>query len=62
MFLKSRISKFGRSVVALWPDNPGKMLADKLGVSVQNANQIIRGDRKVTARAVHVVNAEWFES
>jgi hypothetical protein len=32
-----------------------------MGVSERNALQIIRGERRVTARAVHVINTEILE-
>jgi len=53
-----RITKFGRAVEALWPDKPALNLAQRMGVSERNALQIIRGERRVTARAVHVINTE----
>lgn len=55
MFLKSRLSPYGRAVVGLWPDNAPKIISDRAGISVRNANQIIRGERKVTARALVVL-------
>lgn len=58
LFLKSRLSAFGRAAVALWPENAPKILAERAEISVRNANQIMRGERKVTAAALHVVNAE----
>ena len=58
LFFKSRLSPFGRAAVALWPDNAPKIIAERAGISVRNANQIMRGQRKVTAPALHVLNAE----
>lgn len=63
------ITKFGRAVEALWPDKPALNLAQRMGVNPatgkpfteRNALQIIRGERRVTARAVHVVNTEFLE-
>jgi hypothetical protein len=55
LFLKSRLSPYGRAVVGLWPDNAPKIISDRAGISVRNANQIIRGERKVTARALVVL-------
>lgn len=58
LFLKSRLSKYGRAAVALWPDNAPKEIADRLHISIRNANQLMRGDRKVTAHALHAINSE----
>jgi hypothetical protein len=58
LFLKSRLSPFGRAAVALWPDNAPKVVAERAGISIRNANQIMRGDRKVTARALIVLMDE----
>ena len=58
LFLKSKLSPFGRAVVGLWPDNAPKELAARMRTSIRNANQIMRGDRKVTARALVVVMDE----
>lgn len=60
------ITKFGRAIEALWPDKPALNLAQRMGVnpatgkpfSERNALQLIRGERRVTARAMHVLNAE----
>ncbi len=57
LFLKSKLSPFGRAAVALWPDNAAKIISDRADISVRNANQIMRGDRKVSARALVVVMA-----
>lgn len=57
LFLKSELSPFGRAVVGMWPDNAPKVLAERAGISIRNANQIIRGERRVTAAALHVLNA-----
>ena len=53
-----RSSRFGTVVRALWPDKPALNLAQRMGVTERNALQLIRGERRVTARAVHVVNDE----
>jgi len=58
LFLKSKLSPFGRAVVGMWPDNAPKILSERMRISVRNANQIMRGERKVTGRALLVVNAE----
>lgn len=62
-------NKFGTVVRALWPDKPALNLAQRMGVNPatgkpyteRNALQIIRGERRVTARAIHVVNSEMLE-
>ena len=58
LFLKSKLSPFGRAVVGLWPDNAPKILSERIGISIRNANQIMRGERKVPARALVVVMDE----
>lgn len=58
LFFKSRLSPYGRAAVALWPDNAPKIIAERAGITIRNANQIMRGERKVTARALHVINSE----
>jgi hypothetical protein len=58
LFLKSKLSPFGRAAIALWPDNAPKIIAERAGISIRSANQIIRGDRKVTARSLVVINDE----
>jgi hypothetical protein len=50
---------FGTAVRAIWPDKPALNLAQRMGVSERNALQIINGERRVTARAIVVVNAEF---
>ena len=51
-------SRFGTVVRALWPDKPALNLAQRMGVTERNALQLIRGERRVTARAVLVINTE----
>lgn len=51
-------TKFGAVIEALWPDKPALNLAQRMGVSERNALQIMRGERRVTARALHVLNGE----
>lgn len=51
-------TKFGAVIEALWPDKPALNLAQRMGVSERNALQIMRGERRVTARALHVLNSE----
>lgn len=58
LFLKSQLSPFGRAAVALWPDNAPKVIAERAGISVRNANQIMQGKRKVTARLLVIVMDE----
>ena len=61
LFLKSKLSKFGRAAIAIWPDNAAKVLAERAHTSIRNANQIIRGERRVTARMLHIVNDEMLD-
>lgn len=58
LFLNSKLSPFGRAAIALWPDNAAKVLSDRAHISVRNANQMLRGERKVSARALVVVMDE----
>ena len=58
LFLKSQLSPFGRAAIALWPDNAPKVIAERAGITIRNANQIMRGERRVTARTLLVINAE----
>lgn len=51
-------TKFGSVIEALWPDKPALNLAQRMGVSERNALQIMRGERRVTAKALHVLNGE----
>lgn len=51
-------TKFGSVIEALWPDKPALNLAQRMGVSERNALQIMRGERRVTAKALHVLNSE----
>lgn len=55
LFLNSQLSPFGRALVGIYPDNAPKILADNARTSIRNANQIMRGDRKVTAKALAVL-------
>jgi hypothetical protein len=55
------LSKFGRVVIALWPDKPALNLAQRAGLSERGAQYIIDGRRKPNARVVHVVNGEMLE-
>lgn len=57
LFLNSELSPYGRAVIALWPDNAPKVVAEQAGITVRNANQIIRGERRVTARALLVLTS-----
>jgi len=53
--------RFGRAVVGLWPNKPGAHLAEVAGISERNANQLISGDRKVTARAIVAIDHEMLD-
>jgi hypothetical protein len=56
LFLNSRLSNFGRAAIAIWPDNAPKIISERARISIRNANQIMRGERKVSARVLHIVN------
>jgi hypothetical protein len=58
LFLKSQLSPFGRAAIALWPDNAAKVLSERADTTIRNANQIMRGERKVTARMLLVLMDE----
>lgn len=58
LFLKSELSPYGRAAVALWPDNAPKIIAERAHITIRNANQIMRGERKVTARALVIIMDE----
>jgi hypothetical protein len=58
LFLNSQLSPFGRAAVALWPDNAPKVLSERADISVRNVNQIMRGERKVTAKLLVIVMDE----
>lgn len=58
LFLKSELSPYGRAAIALWPDNAPKIIAERAGITIRNANQIIRGERRVTSRALVVLMDE----
>jgi hypothetical protein len=53
--------KFGRIVLALWPAKPALNLAQRIGCSERAARYLIRGQRKVTARAVAAIVNEMLE-
>lgn len=53
-----RLSKFGRVVVALWPDKPALNLAQRAGLSERGAQFIIDGKRKPNVKAALAVYAE----
>ena len=55
------LSRFGRAVVGLWPTKPGAHLADAACMSERNANQLISGERKVTAKAIVALDKELLE-
>lgn len=58
-FKRSSPNSFGTAVRAIWPDKPALNLAQRMGVTERNALQIINGERRVTAQAIHVLNAEF---
>lgn len=58
---KERSCKFGTIVRALWPDKPALNLAQRIGCTERAAQFYIDGERKPSARAVHVVNTEMLE-
>jgi hypothetical protein len=60
-FGAENLSKFGRVVVALWPDKPALNLAQRAGLSERGAQYIIDGKRKPNARAIYVVNGEMLD-
>jgi hypothetical protein len=53
-----RSCKFGTIVRALWPHKPALNLAQRVGCSERAAQFYIDGERKPSARAIHVINAE----
>lgn len=60
-FARENYSKFGRVVVALWPEKPALNLAQRAGLSERGAQYLIDGKRKPNARAIHVVTGEMLE-
>lgn len=55
LFLNSKISKYGRCVIALWPDKPATALAQRLRKTERYANQLISGERGVSTDAMRVL-------
>lgn len=55
---KEQPCKFGTVVRALWPDKPALNLAQRTGYTERGAQYLIDGKRRVTAKALHAVNAE----
>lgn len=53
-----RPKNFGTIVRALWPDKPALNLAQRIGISERGAQYLIDGKRRVTAKALHVINTE----
>ena len=51
-------NKFGTIVRALWPNKPALNLAQRIGISERGAQYLIDGKRRVTAKALHVINTE----
>jgi hypothetical protein len=60
-FGAANLSKFGRVVIALWPDKPALNLAQRAGISERGAQYIIDGKRKPNARVIYVINGEMLE-
>lgn len=58
---KERLCKFGTIVRALWPDKPALNLAQRIGCTERAAQFYIDGDRKPSARALHVINGEMLD-
>jgi hypothetical protein len=57
-FPRENLSKFGRVVWALWPDDPTASLAKRALCTKRHANLLISGQRKPNARAALAVYAE----
>ena len=57
-FPRGKLSKFGRVVWALWPEEPTAMLAKRAACTKRHANLLIEGKRKPNARAALAVYAE----
>lgn len=53
--------KFGTIVRALWPNKPALHLAQLIGCTERAANLYIRGERKVSARAVAAIVNQMIE-
>jgi hypothetical protein len=51
-------SKFGKIVLALWPDKPATCLSQIARCSERHANLLIKGERKPNARIAHAVFGE----
>lgn len=60
-FRRKARSKFGRVVVALWPDKPALNLAQRSGLSERGAQYLIDGKRKPNARVMHALNGAILE-
>jgi hypothetical protein len=54
----SKISKFGTIVRALWPTKPALHLSQLEGCSERGAQYQIDGERKPSAKAIHVIDGE----
>lgn len=52
------ISNFGKCAVALWPNKPALVLAQRVGVTERAANLWIAGRRKPSGRALLVLMDE----
>jgi hypothetical protein len=51
-------NKFGTIVRALWPHKPALNLSQRIGISERGAQYLIDGKRRVSAKALHVINTE----
>jgi hypothetical protein len=54
-------NKFGTIVQALWPTKPALNLAQRIGCSERAAQFYIDGERKPSAKAIHVIVGELLE-
>jgi hypothetical protein len=60
--IRRHLCAFGRACTGLWPLKPAAHLAHLSQISERNANQLITGERKVTARALLAVDQAMVES
>jgi hypothetical protein len=56
--VRHHVSKFGTVVRALWPIKPALHLSQLEGCSERGAQYQIDGERKVTAKAMHIIDGE----
>jgi hypothetical protein len=50
-----QMCKFGRIVLAIWPNDPTANLAKAIKSTKRHASYIMHGERKVTARCIQAV-------